>query len=271
VEQFNTGVATGGTLSIARFNAGIKGPVQLTDALRWTTAFRFNLDNYDFRSVSPAWDGAWKNIGTYTLASIMQGKIDDQWSIYLGGVGRQSGEMDGTKWKDGLTGGGLGGATYKYNDSLTLGAGLGVMSQLEHNAAVLPIVSVDWKFADDWRFKVGLTDIGTIGYGAEIIYDLNQDWSFAVGFQHHKSRFRIEGSPLNNTEHGIGQEEASNLYISTTWHACASSDLVGYFGITSGGNLRMENQHGTQDALNGTSSDYNTAAILGVKAVVRFW
>src|SRR5215472_15024494 len=112
VEQFNTGVATGGTLSIARFNAGIKGPVQLTDALRWTTAFRFNLDNYDFRSISPAWDGAWKNIGTYTLASIVQATIDPQWSIYFGGVGRQSGELDGTKWKDGLTGGGLGGATY---------------------------------------------------------------------------------------------------------------------------------------------------------------
>jgi hypothetical protein len=270
VEQFNTGIANGGTLSIARFNAGIKAPVQLADALRLTTSFRFNADNYDFRSEQAQWGGAWQNIGTYTLASVLQAKYDEQWSFYGGGVVRQSGEMSGTKFKDGITGGGLGGATYKCSDTLSLGAGLGIMTQLENNATVLPILSVDWRFADQWKLKVGLTDIGTTGYGAEVMYDLNQDWSFAFGLQHHKSRFRIEGNSAVGTQNGIGQEEASNLYLSTTWHASPYADLVGYFGVTAGGNLRAENEHGTQSATIGNSSDYDTAAILGVKAVVRF-
>jgi hypothetical protein len=273
VEQFNTGVANGGTVSIARFNVGIKAPAQLTDALRLTTTFRFNLDNYDFRSEKATWNGAWQNIGTYTLASIMQGKLDDEWSVYFGGVLRQSGELEGTKFKDGITGGGLGGVVYKFSDTLSVGAGLGIVTQLEDHATVLPILSVDWKFADSWRLKVGLTDIGTTGYGAELIYDLNQDWSFALGLQHHRSRFRVEGQNEgvpSTTSNGIGQEQASNIYLSSTWHACTNADLVGYFGVTTGGNIRLENQHGTQEAGIGESSKYNSAAILGVKAVVRF-
>jgi hypothetical protein len=168
----------------------------------------------------------------------------------------------------------LGGVTYKWSDTLSLGAGLGVMTQLEEHAAVLPLLSVDWKFADQWRFKVGLTDIGTAGYGAELIYSPWEQWDFALGFQHHRSRFRVEGHNEGitggSTDNGIGQEEASNLYLSATWHACPNTELVGYLGVTTGGNIRLENQHGTQNSLIGESSEYNTAAILGVKAVVRF-
>ena len=91
-EQFNTGVANGGTMSITRFQAGVMAPFRLTDALVVSTSFKYGLDSYDFRSVPPQWRGPWHNINTYTLATIVQGTIDDQWSVYGGGLVRESGE-----------------------------------------------------------------------------------------------------------------------------------------------------------------------------------
>ena len=262
-EQFNTGVASGGTMSITRFQAGVVAPFRLTDALVVSTSFKYGLDIYDFRSVQPQWRGPWHNINTYTLATIVQGTIDDQWSVYGGGLVRESGET-GAEFGEGFTGGGLIGVNYKYSDTLSFGGGLGLMSQLEDHAAVLPLITANWKFADAWHLKVGLTDVATTGYGAEVIYDVTSDWQLAFGLQHEKSRFRIEGANL--TQDGIGQEESSALYTDATWHATPDIDVDGYLGLTVGGNLRVENQHGTGIY----SSDYNTAAIIGLKASFRF-
>jgi len=274
-EQFNTGVANGGTMSITRFQAGVVAPFRLTDALVVSTSFKYGLDSYDFRGVQPQWRGPWHNINTYTLATIVQGTIDDQWSVYGGGLVRESGET-GAEFGEGFTGGGLIGVNYKYSDTLSFGGGLGLMSQLEDHAAVLPLITANWKFADDWRLRVGLTDVATTGYGAEVIYDAVSDWQLAFGFQHEKSRFRIEGRNslisvppgriYGPTQDGIGQEESSALYTDATWHATSDIDVDGYLGLTVGGNLRVENQHGTGIY----SSDYNTAAIIGLKASFRF-
>jgi hypothetical protein len=262
-EQFNTGVANGGTMSITRFNAGVAVPVRLTDDLVLSTSFRFALDSYDFRSLAPGWFGAWHNIDTYTLASVLCGRIDDQWSVYGGGLLRESGET-GAEFKKGITGGGIVGVNYKYSDTLSFGGGLGLMSQLEDHASVLPLLTANWKFADQWALKLGLTDVATIGYGLKVTYDLSKDWQLAVGFQHDKSRFRIEGN--GPTSSGIGQNQSSTLYTEATWHATEKLDLDGYLGLATGGNIRVENSTGS--GIN--SSDYNTAAVVGVKASLRF-
>jgi len=259
-EQFNAGITKGGTLSITRFNAGVLAPVRLSDDLVLNTSFRFGLDSYDFRSVGGA---LWHNIDTYTLASILQGKIDDQWSVYGGGIVRESGES-GAEFNKGITGGGIVGVNYKYSDTLSFGGGLGIMSQLEDHAQVLPLLTANWKFADDWRLKLGLTDVATVGYGVQVIYDLSKDWQLSAGLQHEKSRFRIEGAGPSSG--GIGQEQATTIFADATWHATDKLDLNGYVGLATGGNIRLENSTGTEIG----SSDYDTAAVLGIKASLRF-
>ncbi len=265
-EQFNTGVDNGGgTLSITKFNAGIVAPIRLSEAYVLSMSFRYGLDSYEFRSLQPQWFGAWHNIDTFTLSSILQCKIDDQWSAYGGGLLRESGEMGaGAEFHEGVTGGGIGGFNYKYSDTLTFGAGLGIVSQLEDHAMVLPLLTANWKFADDWSLKLGLSDVVTTGYGIQVIYNLSPQWELSAGLQHQKSRFRIGGS--GPTADGIGQDESSTIYAAATWHATDSLDVDGYLGMAVGGNIRVENSTGSEV----NSSDYNSAAVVGVKVSYRF-
>jgi len=258
-EQFNTGVATGGTMSVTRFNAGVAMPTRLTDTLVLSTSFRFGLDSYWFRN-----DGPWHNVYGYTLSSILQAKINDKWSVYGGGMVRQNGEAS-TKFKDGITGGGIAGVNYKYSDTLSFGGGLGIMSQLEEHATVLPLLTANWKFAEDWTLKLGLSDVASTGYGLRVSYDLSKDWQFGAGLQHQKSRFRIKGYDSSSSG-GVGQDQSTTLYADALWHATDKMDLNGFIGLATGGNLRVENATGTELG----SSDYNTAAVIGVKASIRF-
>jgi Domain of unknown function (DUF6268) len=266
-EQFNTGLKTGGgTLSVTKFQAGLMAPIRLSDAYILNISVRYGLDSYEFKALQPQWFGAWHNIDTITVAPILQCKIDDQWSAYGGGLLRESGE----NFQSGVTGGGIAGFNYKYSDTLTFGAGLGVVDQIEDHATVLPLLTANWKFADDWSLKLGLSDVATTGYGIKVIYNFSPQWEFSAGLQHQKARFRIEGNgqTINGqtSSDGVGQDETTTIYAAATWHATDNLDVDGYMGMAVGGKLTLDNSTGTQII----ASDYNSAAVIGVKASYRF-
>ena len=254
-EQFNSSIDKGGDFSITRFRAGVGVTVQLNDSLQLGTTFRYEYDHFNFDNTFAPWE----NINTFSLASVLQSQLNDAWTIYGGGFVKMSAES-GSDLTDGTTGGGLAGFSYKVNDDLSLGLGLAVASQLEEDARVLPLITARWKFADSWRLDAGLTDVTTIGYGVELKYLLDQEFDFGFGVQFHKSRFKIDAG------NGYGQEEAATIYANATWHASPHVDLGGFLGLATGGKLRVDNSSGTKIA----QSDYDPAAILGLKATLRF-
>jgi long-subunit fatty acid transport protein len=254
-EQFNSSIDKGGDFSITRFKVGVGVPVKLRDDLQLGTTFRYEYDHFNFDNTFAPWE----NINTFSLASILQWQMDDALTIYGGGFVKMSAES-GSSLGDGITGGGLAGFSYKVNEDLSLGLGLAVASQLEEDARVLPLITARWKFADNWRLDAGLTDVTTIGYGVELKYLLDKEFDFGLGVQFHKSRFKIDAGD------GYGQEEATTIYADATWHASPHVDLGGFIGLATGGKLRVDNSSGTKIA----QSDYDPAAILGVKATLRF-
>jgi hypothetical protein len=257
-EQFNTGLQDKSTsFSIARFSVGVAAPVKLNDDFRLDTSLRYGLDawNWNDAPVRP-----WHNINTITLASILSYKVDDQWAVYGGGFVRASADNDEALGKGG-SGGGLVGFNYKVSDTLSLGAGLAIMSQIKDHTAFVPLITAKWKFADDWMLVAGLSDIATSGYGIEAKWLYNEAWSFGFGAQYHKSRFRI--AQANN---GVGQEKAAMLYASATWHADPKVDVVGFAGVAVGGMINIYDNAGNELS----DTKYDPAPVLGVKGVMRF-
>ena len=254
-EQFNGSIDKGGDFSLTRVKLGVGVPVKLNDQVQLGTAFRYEYDHYNFDNTTAPWE----NINTLALSSVLSWQIDDTWSAYAGGIVKMSAES-GAALNRGTTGGGLAGFNYKFDETLSLGAGLAVMGQLEEDTKVLPVITARWKFADNWRLDVGMTDVATAGYGAELKWFFSKEVDFGFGAQFHKSRFRIDAAD------GVGQEEAATLYADTTWHASSHVDLGAFCGLAVGGKLRVDNSTGTKLI----QSDYDPAAILGLKAAVRF-
>jgi len=257
--QFNTHVDGGGNFSIDRFRLGLGLPIQLNDQFFIATVVKYQVDSYNFGGgISP-----WENIETFTAVGLLQYRADDHWLWYGGPIMRSAMES-GVNWGNATRGGGVLAVNYFADSNLSFGGGLLVMGQLEDNALVLPIVTVNWKFADDWRLKVGFTDLATAGYGIDAVWDCAPDWQLTFGGAFHKSRFRIEGS--GPTADGIGQEKSFTLSAAATWVPNKTFCATAFVGLATGGKLRVEDSSGNELS----ESDYDTAPIFGVNAKVKF-
>lgn len=266
-EQFKSDIDknNAGSFSITRTMVGVKIPVPLNENFGLTTSARYGMDYFDFEDtrggITP-----WKYINTLSAASVLTWKPNDSsWSYYGGGFVKMSAES-GQSLNRAANGGGLAGFNYKFSDTLSLGAGLAVMSQLKDDTRVLPLITAKWQFADNWVLSAGLTDVANVGYGAEVKWLFNKEWDFALGAQVHQSRFRINGESGGPYKNGIATEEASTVYLSSTWHASEKVDLGAYVGAAGGGKLKVADSEGNHEQ----ETDYKTAAILGVKASLSF-
>ena len=258
-EQFNTDVKSGGSFSITRFKVGTVVPLRLGDDFVLSSSVRYGLDSFTFKGIPSTWTHTWHNIDTLTLASVLTWRLDDTWSVYGGGLVKWSAES-GADWGNAAIGGGLAGFNYKVDDTLTLGAGLAVVGQIENDTSVLPLITAKWQFADNWRLDVGLADVATAGYGGKLNWLFDKQLEFGLGAQFHKSRFRLQYAD------GVGQEQAAALYIDSTWHATPNFDVNAFVGIAAGGQLRVDSSNGREL----TSSDYDPAGMLGLNASFKF-
>jgi hypothetical protein len=274
-EQFNAEINdTSGSFSVTRFMTSVKIPVRLNNDFTLGNSVRYGMDSYNFNSYSANFPRApWHNVNTISGASVLKWRVDDTWTAYGGGFVKMAADSS-TEMEEGATGGGLAGFDYKVSDTLNLGAGFAVAKQIKDHALFLPLITANWKFADDWTLTAGLTDVATMGYGVEAKWLYNEAWDFGFGLQYHKSRFRISSAAANSfttpanyrNSNGVGQEKAGLLYASATWHAAPKVDVTGFAGLTVGGNIEVMNNSGDELA----GHNYKPAAVIGAKASVRF-
>ena len=97
-----------------------------------------------------------------------------------------------------VTGGGLVGFNYQASPDLSLGLLVGVLSQIEDDAILLPIPTANWKFAEKWTLRAGVNRLGpTVGVGGELAWKFAKTVELAGGIQFQKRRFRLD---KNNRE-----------------------------------------------------------------------
>ena len=56
----------------------------------------------------------------------------------------------------------------------SLGLMIGLFSNIEDGPSLLPVPTVDWQFAEDWNFHLGLVTAVDPGIGVEISYQASE-------------------------------------------------------------------------------------------------
>jgi len=256
--QFNTGVDNGGNFSVNSFRTALGVPYRINDQYSVAAGLAYQLDSYNFGGGFQGWG----DINTLTATIGLTYRYDQHWLIYGGPIVRTAAE--GSDWSNATEGGGDVGFTYIASPDLRLGAGIVVIGQIEENAKVLPIITANWKFAEDWRFRLGFSDLGTAGYGGRVTWDFVPKWQWFFDFHSQTSRFRIEGSGI--TTDGVGQESSINLTTGPTWSPCAAFSASAFVGVAEGGKVAVDTSSGHQIR----NDSYNAAPILGLRANFTF-
>ncbi len=242
----------------ARVAAGGRFPIH--DQLEIVLPISYQFSHYDFSGGDP-----WENIHIFRAAALLRYSLDDHWSIYGGVAGGVAAESD-ADFGEAITGGGLIGFNYQASATFSIGAGIGVFSQIEDDARVLPFITADWQFADNWNLRLGFSEVAANGgYGLEVMCHLNEQWKVGGGLQFRQKRFRL-GDNGTLADDGVGQDKSGAVYGKVVWEPCPQGSLELIAGIAAAGEVRIEDSGGHKLG----ESDYDPSAVIGVRATFRF-
>ncbi|MBC7834953.1 MAG: hypothetical protein H7Y88_07610 [Phycisphaerales bacterium] len=215
---------TQGEVSIARASTGLTFLGPIGDRARLNIDLTGEVSWYNFEnggallppaSALPAGtvtDSLFDEVYEVGVAPILAFVIDEQWSWFLGGGVRASGES-GADIGESLTYGGFGGARYAFSEDLALSFGLGVRTRLEDDPYVLPVLGLEWQINDKVRFA-------TEGLGARVTAAIDDEWSVWISGAYESREFRLEeDGPLPD---GVVNDSRFPIGVGVQWKPSAN-------------------------------------------------
>jgi outer membrane receptor protein involved in Fe transport len=264
VYQSSASLDAGGDMSAARVFASVGTSRVFASRWRVGAALGFGEDDYDFAG-SSGFGGLdpWRRIREFRVSVPVQYFANERWTVYAIPSLRFNAES-GASLSDGINGGLLAGAAYRFSDTLTLGPGIGAFTEIEDDASFFPILLIDWNITETLSLETGGGFAASRGPGLQLRWQYSPRWQFAFGGRYEKTRFRLDDS--GPAPGGVGQDKAFPLFalaeFALSRHATLS--LVG--GAEIGASLRLEDAAG--NLIGG--SDLSTAPFLGAIFQAKF-
>jgi hypothetical protein len=249
----------GGDFNETRFSVTAARGFNPNEKIRIEPILTYRFSAYDFSRPDP-----WDDIHSIRATVLARYVIDEKWAVFGGPSVAFTGES-GADVSDAITFGGALGASYRFSERLTIGAGFTISSEIEDDARIRPLVILNWQINDQWSFESGYMEVaGAGGPGGEIRYKINEAFTVGAGLQYQEKRFRLSDDA--RVSEGVGEDSSWPIYAKVTWQVCprAAIELVG--GIPVAGELRLENRNGHKIS----EADYDPAPLVGLRALFSF-
>lgn len=171
----------------------------------------------------------------------------------------------GVSMSDGRTYGAFAGVTWKASESLTIGPGLGVFSQIEDSDLdVFPALLINWDIDDRWTLSTGTGLGATQGPGLSLSYEYSTGLKFTLGARYEELRFRLDDQGL--ARGGVGQDRSVPVVLTVDYTPTPFTSFTAFVGAEFGGELQLEDRIGQIVS----TQDYDTAPIAGLAFRVAF-
>lgn len=263
VHQLDTSLAGGGDISVDRafLQAGLT--YALGPQRRLSLSIGAGTDRYDLSEALGLTDAPWDHVDQLRLSLPITWAFDERWTLFALPTLRYQGES-GVGSADSATGGALAAISYRVSDKLTIGPGLGAITQLEDGINLFPILVVDWRITDRLSLETGRGLGASQGPGLELVYRLSDSWRLGLGGRYESLRFRL--SDDGPAPDGVGEDSALPLYLSATYTHGPDLRISAVAGMEANGELRLEDASGRLLA----REDYDTAPFVGATFEIRF-
>ncbi len=264
VNQFDTDIDDDGGFGTQRFY--FQGGATYTWDRRNSVslALGYGRDGYHFDGSSGF--GAlspWEDIHGVDVAVPVRYGLNRKWTAFVVPSVRVNAE-DGAETGDATTGGVLGGAAYRVGDRLTLGPGIGVVTQIEDDVEVFPILLIDWRITDAISLTTGRAVGATLGPGLQLVWAPDRNWEFSFGGRYERLRFRLDKD--GPAPEGVGDDRAFPMYAGFRYSFTPLFQVSVIGGVELGGELLLEDRNGNLVRKSG----YGTAGFLGGAINLRF-
>jgi hypothetical protein len=129
----------------------------------------------------------------------------------------------------------------------------------------VPIPTVRWTFADDFTFRLGISQLGgRNGLGPDLTWRINEQVDLGFGAQYQRRRFRLDDHGTNKK--GVGEETSAPIFFKIGFHPVPEATLELFTGVAVAGEVQIQDKDGGQRFDRG----YDPAALLGLRGEYRF-
>lgn len=262
--QFDTDIDDSGSFSVDRMLLRAGVTYAPDRRRRFSVSLGYARGEYDF-SGDRGFSGLrpWDDVNSYRMGLPVRWGFDRDWTLFVIPSVRFSAER-GAELEDAMTGGGFAGVSFRFSDRLTIGPGIGVMSELEEDTNFFPALIVRWKITDRIVLETGPGPGGTSSPGISLNWSPADKWDLSIGAGYEKLRFRLDDKDV--APEGIGQDRSFTLFCLAQYQV-NDRLKVGFLGGTAlGGELRLEDEDGHRIA----EKDYETALVGGITVRLRY-
>ncbi len=242
----------------ADFEVGIPAGERSTVAISVGTAGLF----YDFGGdegfgASDPWD----TVLEHTVGVGFAHRANEKWTFGARAFARSSGEQD-ADFGESLIFGGGGGFEYSFNENFSIGPGFVVISRLEDDVLVIPLVSFTWKISDKWSAGSRIGTGSGLGAGAGVKYQACETVAVFAGAGYQTHRFRLDDEDI--APNGVGESTGFPVTAGVTWQAHPQVALSLRGGVVFGREFTLDDEDGDEIE----ELDADAAPFLG--ATLRF-
>lgn len=264
LHQLKSDLDSGGEMEGDRYVAQASVGYRRSFSKQAALGIEYVRDAYRFDGIGGfSGPSAWNDIHTVSVAGPIRWSLDDRWTLFVLPSIRVMAE-ESAEWEDAITGGGIAGASFKINDQLTLGPGLGVLSQIEDDLSVFPVLLIDWKINERLRLETGRGLGASQGPGLLLSYKVNEQWKLLAGGRYERLRFRLAANGV--APNGVGEDRGAPVFLGVRYSLGQRGDINVFSGVDLGGKLMVDNPSG--DKL--FTSGYEPAPFFGFSASFRF-
>lgn len=265
VNQFAANLSDGsGDLSITRgfLSAGMGYAWSRDSSV--SVSLGIGTADYDFSSGTLI-DGRkpWGRVRDYRLSVPVRFAPTEKMSVIVIPSIRTHAES-GASLRDGRTEGILGGFSWKFSDTLSIGPGFGWFSDVGDESNVFPILLVDWKITQSLSLSTGRGLAASQGPGLSLNYELDRKWTLGLMARYEKTRFSLK--QRENRSAGVGEDSSMPLYMVASYSPWPMTSMTALAGVDIGGTMSLEDGQGQRLA----KTDIDTAIVFGVTFQSRF-
>ena len=158
----------------------------------------------------------------------------------------------------------LGGFSWKFSDTLSIGPGMGWFSDLGDESNVFPIILVDWKITEALSLSTGRGLAASQGPGLTLNYTMNPKLTLGLTARYERTRFALEERQGRSAE--VGEDSSTPLLLVATYSPWPMTSMTALAGVELGGSMALEDGKGREIA----DTDVDTAVVVGFSFQSRF-
>lgn len=248
-----------GDVAVTRLNSGLDLIFKLPENVRFVLSADAEYSWYDFDGATgllAGTDDPLDQTNSFGFGARIIAPIDDHWTALGGGRVRWAYEEDADV-SDGLVAGGFAGASYRFDNGLTLGVAVVVASRLEDDARVFALPTIDWEINDQWNLR-------TTGPKLRLSYSPSDPltWFAEAGWE--SREYRLDDRSL--APNGVLRDDRVAIELGAVWHATPTFELSAAVGVVA------YNQYEFLDSTGSKISDEDTDAAMRLRlgATLRF-